>query len=57
MGEGWWEEMVDTAVDNSGHSRRAVHWGEGGIAKRRLALQATLAEQPIGGRKVLRRDK
>ena len=57
MREGWWEEMVDTAVDNSGHSRRAVHWGEGGIAKRRLALQATLAEQPIGGRKVLRRDK
>lgn len=29
MGEGWWEEMVDTAVDTSGHSRRVVHWGGG----------------------------
>ena len=29
MGEGWWEEMVDKAVDTSGHSRRAAHWGGG----------------------------
>lgn len=45
MGEELREEMVDT----SGHSRRAAHWGEGGIAKRRLELQTTLASPPISG--------
>lgn len=49
VGEGWWEEMVDTAVDNSGHSRRAVHWGREVLRRDGWHCRLLSPSSPLGG--------